>query len=134
VDPEKASMLRYTVGAFGRAVKAAFLGTVAGTYRISGEEYDLRVRFQDFDRNSVTDIKSINIPSPLGLQVPLYQIADIGYGKGPVEITRENQERKVTVKGNTFSRDVGSIVRDIQEKAGGMRLPDGYFMKFGGRY
>jgi HAE1 family hydrophobic/amphiphilic exporter-1 len=134
VDREKAARLGLTVGMVGRVVKEAFLGTVAGTYRIGGDECDLRVRFQDFDRNSVTDIKNINIPSPVGPQIPLYQIASIGYGKGPVEITRENQERKVTVKGNTFGRDMGSIVQDIQEKVAQMQLPDGYFVKFGGRY
>ena len=64
----------------------------------------------------MSDIKNINIPFPLGSQIPLYQIANIGYGKGPVEITRENQERKVTVKANTFEKDIGSIVKNIQEK------------------
>jgi cobalt-zinc-cadmium resistance protein CzcA len=43
----------------------------------------------------VRDISNINIPSASGLQIPLYQIAEIGYGEGPVEITRENQERKI---------------------------------------
>jgi HAE1 family hydrophobic/amphiphilic exporter-1 len=134
VDREKAARLGLTVGTVGRAVKEAFLGIVAGKYRIEGDEYDMRVRFQDFDRNSVTDIKNINIPSPLGPQIPLYQIARIGYGWGPVEITRENQERKVTVKGNTFGRDMGSIVRDIKEKVARIPIPNGYFVKFGGRY
>jgi HAE1 family hydrophobic/amphiphilic exporter-1 len=134
VDREKAARLGLTVGDVGGTVKEAFLGIVAGKYRIGGDEYDLRVRFQDFDRNSVSDISNINITTPLGPQIPLYEIAEIGYGKGPVEITRENQERKVTVKGNTFGRDMGSIVRDIKERVAKVALPEGYFVKFGGRY
>jgi HAE1 family hydrophobic/amphiphilic exporter-1 len=134
VDREKAARLGLTVGTIGRIVKEAFLGIVASQYRIGGDEYDLRVRLQDFDRNSITDIRNINIPSPLGHQIPLYQVAEIEYGKGPVEITREDQERKVTVKGNTFGRDIGSIVQDIKKKVAHIRLPEGYFVKFGGRY
>ena len=134
VDREKAARLGLTVGEIGRTVKEAFRGIVAGKYRIGGDEYDLRVRFQDLDRNSVSDISNINIPSPLGHQIPLYQIAEIGYEKGPVEITREDQERKVTVKGNTFGRDMGSIVKDIKERVAKISLPEGYFVKFGGRY
>jgi len=134
VDREKASRLGLTVGTIGRTVKEAFLGIVAGRYRIGGDEYDLRVRLQDIDRNSVSDISNINISSPLGPQIPLYQVAEIGYGKGPVEITREDQERKVTVKGNYFGRDLGSIVDDIKEKVARISLPEGYFVKFGGRY
>jgi HAE1 family hydrophobic/amphiphilic exporter-1 len=134
VDREKAARLGLTVGEIGGTVKEAFSGIVAGKYRIGGDEYDLRVRFQDLDRSSVSDISNINIPSPLGPQIPLYQIAEIGYGKGPVEITRENQERKVTVKGNTFARDIGGVVRDIKERAAKIDLPGGYVVKFGGRY
>ncbi|MBA7628395.1 Cobalt-zinc-cadmium resistance protein CzcA [subsurface metagenome] len=134
VDREKAARLGLTVGTIGRTVKEAFLGIVASRYRIGGDEYDLRVRLQDLDRNSVSDISNINIASPLGPQIPLYQVAEIGYGRGPVEITREDQERKVTVKGNTFGRDIGSIVKDIKERVAKMSLPEGYFVKFGGRY
>jgi HAE1 family hydrophobic/amphiphilic exporter-1 len=134
VDREKAARLGLTVGTIGRTVKEAFLGIVASRYRIAGDEYDLRVRLQDLDRNSVSDIRNISISSPLGPQIPLYQVAEIGYGKGPVEITREDQERKVTVKGNYFERDLSSIVKDIKEKVSTIRLPEGYFVKFGGRY
>jgi HAE1 family hydrophobic/amphiphilic exporter-1 len=134
VDREKAARLGLTAGRIGTTVKEAFLGIVAGRYRIGGDEYDLRVRFQDFDRNSVSDIRNINIPSPLGPQIPLYQVAEIEYGTGPVSITREDQERKVTIKGNTFGRDIGGIVEDIKKKVAGMGIPQGYFVKFGGRY
>ena len=134
VDREKAARLGLTVGAIGRTVKEAFLGIVASRYRIGGDEYDLRVRLQDLDRNSISDIRNINIPSPLGYQIPLYQVAEIEFGRGPVEITREDQERKVTVKANTFGRDIGSIVEDIKKKVTNIRLPEGYFVKYGGRY
>ncbi len=134
VDREKAARLGLTVGAIGRTVKEAFLGIVASKYRIGGDEYDLRVRLQDLDRNSISDIRNINIPSPLGHQIPLYQVAEIEFGRGPVEITREDQERKVTVKANTFGRDIGSIVEDIKKRVTNIRLPEGYFVKYGGRY
>ena len=134
VDREKAARLGLTVGAIGRTVKEAFLGIVASRYRIRGDEYDLRVRLQDLDRNSISDIRNINIPSPLGHQIRLYQVAEIEFGRGPVEITREDQERKVTVKANTFGRDIGSIVEDIKKRVTNIRLPEGYFVKYGGRY
>ncbi|HUT71122.1 MAG TPA: efflux RND transporter permease subunit [Desulfatiglandales bacterium] len=134
VDREKAAQLGLSVGSIGRTIKEAVQGVVASRYRVGGDEYDLRVRFRDLDRNSVGDVRNINIPSPLGYQVPLYQVSEIGYGKGPVEITREDQERKVTVKANTFGRDIGGIVEDIKKKVAHLTIPEGYFVKFGGRY
>lgn len=134
VDREKASRLGLTAGMIGKMVKEAFLGAVASRYRIGGDEYDLRVRFQDIDRNSVRDIGNINLSSPLGPHIPLYQVADIGYGKGPVEITRENQERMVSVEGNYFGRDLSSVVENVKERVSKLTLPEGYFVKYGGRY
>lgn len=134
VDREKASQLGLTVGRIAETVKAAMLGVVPTKYRSEGDEYDIRVRFREFDRRSVEDVRNIRIASPTGQFISLYQIADIVQKLGPVKITRENQDRKVTVKANTFGRDTGSIVADIKKAAAGIKIPEGYFVEYGGTY
>jgi len=134
VDREKASQLGLTVGRVADTVKAAMLGVVPTKYRIEGDEYDIRVRFREFNRRSVEDVRNIRIASPAGHFIPLYQIASIDRKLGPVKITRENQERKVTVKANTFGRDTGSIVADIKKAAAAIGMPEGYFVEYGGTY
>ena len=134
VDREKASQLGLTVGKVAETVKAAMLGVVPTKYRSEGDEYDIRVRFREFDRRSVEDVRNIRIASPTGQFISLYQIADIVQKLGPVKITRENQDRKVTVKANTFGRDTGSIVADIKKAAAGIKIPEGYFVEYGGTY
>lgn len=134
VDREKASQMGLTVGQVAETVKAAMLGVVPTKYRSEGDEYDIRVRFREFDRRSVEDVRNIRIVSPAGQFIPLYQIADIVQKLGPVKINRENQDRKVTVKANTFGRDTGSIVADIKKAAAGIRMPEGYFVEYGGTY
>ncbi len=134
IDREKASKMGLSVGQVAHAVKTALLGEVATRYRVHGDEYDIRVKFREEDRQSITDIRHIGIASPFGFQVPLYQVARIKYGEGPVRITRENQERKVTVNANTHGRDLGSIIRDIKQRISGLNLPMGYFIEYGGSY
>lgn len=134
IDREKASKMGLSVGQVAHAVKTALLGEVATRYRVHGDEYDIRVKFREEDRQSLTDIRHIGIASPFGFQVPLYQVARIKYGEGPVRITRENQERKVTVNANTHGRDLGSIIRDIKQRISGLNLPMGYFIEYGGSY
>lgn len=134
IDREKASKMGLSVGQVARAVKMALLGEVATRYRVRGDEYDIRVKFREDDRQSLSDIRHIGIASPYGFQVPLYQVARMGYGEGPVRITRENQERKVTVSANTHGRDLGSIIRDIKKRISGLNLPMGYFIEYGGSY
>ncbi|MBU2227010.1 MAG: efflux RND transporter permease subunit [Proteobacteria bacterium] len=115
-------------------IMAAMLGVVPTKYRSEGDEYDIRVRFREFDRRSVEDVRNIRIASPTGQFISLYQIADIVQKLGPVKITRENQDRKVTVKANTFGRDTRSIVADIKKAAAGIKIPEGYFVEYGGTY
>jgi len=134
VDRERASQMGLSVGQVAETVKAAMLGVVPTKYRIEGDEFDIRVRFRDFDRNSIEDVRNIQIASPAGNLIPLYQVATIVQKMGPVKITREDQERKVTVKANTAERDVGSIVADIKKAAAGLAIPEGYFIEYGGTY
>ncbi len=134
VDREKASQMGLTVGRIAETVKAAMLGVVPTKYRIGGDEYDIRVRFRDLDRQSIADVGNIKIATPAGNLVPLYHVADFVKKMGPVKITREDQERDVTVTANTFERDIGSIVEDIKSIESGMDIPDGYFIEYGGTY
>jgi HAE1 family hydrophobic/amphiphilic exporter-1 len=134
IDREKASKMGLSVGQVARAVKTALLGEVATRYRVHGDEYDIRVKFREEDRQSLSDIRHIGIASPFGFHVPLYQVARMAYGEGPVRITRENQERKVTISANTHGRDLGSIIRDIKQRISGLNLPMGYFIEYGGSY
>ena len=45
----------------------------------------------------IIDIENILIMTPAGRQIPLRAIASIDYDKSPQEITREDQERYVSV-------------------------------------
>ena len=134
VDREKASRVGLTVGHIAETVKAAMLGVVSTKYRIGGDEYNIRVRFRDFDRQSVEDVRNITVVTPAGGRLPLYQVAQIVPEKGPVKISREDQERKVTVTANTLGRDIGSIVADIKEIESTITIPEGYFIEYGGTY
>ena len=110
------------------------LGVVASEYRIHGDEFDIRLRLAELDRNSEEDIKRIPLKSPLGFTIPLYQLASIHNVSGPIKIDRENKERKVTLKASIFGRDIGSVVREIKERLANLKLPSGYSLEFGGAY
>lgn len=135
IDREKASQLGLTLGQVANTVRAAMQGVVATKYRVHGSECDIRVRFAESDRDSIEDLRSIAVRSPLGVMVPLYQIAWIRRGSGPVEILREDQERKGEVRANIYGRDIGSVARDIERVIReNIRLPRGYFLTIGGTY
>jgi HAE1 family hydrophobic/amphiphilic exporter-1 len=136
INREKASRMGLMVSQIANTVQTASLGKVATRYREGNEEIDIRVRFQERSRDNLAAIENIPIMTPANEMIRLEQVASITKGEGPIQIDRENQARVVTVLANIAGRDLGSVVKDIKQRLGGMErsLPPGYFIEFGGQY
>ncbi len=136
VDRDRAAKLGLMTGQVAGAVQAATLGRVATRYREESEEIDVRVRFQKQFRDTIQEVENIPIVTPLGQVVYLGQIATVTKGEGPIQIGHENQSRVVRVTGNIAGRDLGSVIKDIKARLGGLekQFPAGYFMELGGSY
>ena len=75
----------------------------------------------------------INLPS--GTQIPLREVADISYKAGPMQISRDNTNRRTYVGINVRGRDVKSLVGEIKTKLDAqLELPSGYFIRYGGAF
>jgi len=136
VDRERTAKLGLMVSQVGSTIQAATLGRVATRYSDESEEIDIRVRFQRQYRDDIQEIINIPIVTPQNKVVYVGQVATVEKGEGPIQITRENQTRRVTVTANIAGRDLGGVVRDIRQRLGAMekQLPPGYFLEFGGSY
>ena len=123
------------VSTVNQAVNAAFAGQSAGLVYEGEKRYDMVVRFQQVNRESIDDVKNIFIAAPNGNQVPLDQLADISYKLGPNQIQREWAKRRIIVGFNVRGRDIASVVEDVSariEKQ--VKLPAGYFITYGGQF
>ncbi|MBM3284536.1 MAG: efflux RND transporter permease subunit, partial [Candidatus Aminicenantes bacterium] len=136
IDRERVARLGLMVSQVANAVQTATLGRVATRFREESEEIDVRVRFQEEYRNTLAEVASIPLVTPLNKVVHLNQVATITRGEGPVQITRESQSRRISVTANIAGRDLGSVVRDIRKRIEPVerQLPTGYFLEFGGAY
>jgi len=134
VDREKASKMGLSVYQIASNVETAMLGRVVGRYQISGDEYDIRVRFQKSYRETIANLANIAIASPIGFSIPLSHVAKLDKDVGPITINRKNQERVVHITGTNFNRDLGSVARDIKAAIDSIGMPQGYFYDIGGSY
>ena len=132
VDRDKASSMGITVATIANTVDAAFLGKEVTKYRDQGDEYDVRVRFAERDRETSGNLSDVLIASPGGFLVNLTDVAKIKEGRGPVKIERENQERVVTISADTTSSDLRAIENKIQKLLAAIPLPEGYYFRYGG--
>lgn len=132
VDRSKAAAYGLTSSSVASIVKTAVNGSVATTYKIDGDEYDIRI-MQDSDKiNYITDVESILIPTNFGISIPLSEIADIKSEETPTTITRENQQKYISVTANLNDVDLGTMNAQIEAKLKDYIMPDGYSYKFGG--
>ncbi len=81
-------------------METAVKGTVASRYREMGEEFDIRVRLSEKDRDSFLDLNAVTMTTPAGSQIRLSDVASVEVGSGPVRIFRDDQKRSVSVLAN----------------------------------
>jgi HAE1 family hydrophobic/amphiphilic exporter-1 len=134
IDREKAARMGLSHYQAATAVRSAIQGIVASQLRKGGEEWDIRIKTEESSRDTLDKIKNLSIMTPMGVKVALSQVADFSFGEGPIQIARENQERKVTISADVKDRDVGSVTADIKKALSGMELPEGYFFDYAGQY
>ena len=70
--------------------------------------------------------------TPTGRQIPLRAIANIDYGIAPTEISREDQERKVSVAITVSGRDLRSTTNDVKKALKDISVPNDFRMEIGG--
>ena len=116
-------------------VRTAVGGETAGQIFEGIRRFDIFVRFSQQDRGDVESIKHILIAAPGGAMVPLDQLAHIEEIVGPRQITRENNQRFITVQCNVRGRDIGSFVAEGQQAIRDkVELPPGYLVNWGGQF
>jgi Cu(I)/Ag(I) efflux system membrane protein CusA/SilA len=91
------------------------VGGMALTNTVEGRErFPVRVRYARELRNSPEEIKKILVPSMTGVQVPLGELVDIGYTRGPQMIRSENTFLNGYV---IFDKIAGKAEVDVVEEA-----------------
>ena len=101
-----------------------------GTRRV-----DVVVRYTAGSRNDIAAIRGLLVSLPDGSRLPLSQLADIEAVEGPVQISREQGQRRIVVGVNLEGRDVGSYVEELQAKVdAAVTLPAGYYLVYGGQF
>lgn len=116
-------------------IRTAVGGESAGQIFEGIRRFDITVRFTEEARNDAQSIRHILISAPGGARVPLDQLATIDEIIGPRQITRENNQRFITVQCNVRGRDIGSFVAEGQQAiAEKIQMPPGYLVNWGGQF
>ena len=137
VKYDRTRMGRYglTINDLNKIVETAFSGDVAGRIYEGERMFDLVVRLDDEHRKNIDNIRNLYVNLPDGNQIPLKEIADVSYQPGPMQISRDNTNRRTYIGVNVADRDIKSLVNQIQETLDAkLELPSGYYIRYGGAF
>lgn len=136
IVPDRTLMSKYgvTMSDFRDAVNTFVSGRVISEVYENGIPYNLTVRVDDQERNSIEGIRNILIDSNNG-KIPLSYISDIQSKTTYNSINRENARRRIVVSANVANRDLVGAVNEIKETiAKSTKLPEGYYINYGGQF
>jgi cobalt-zinc-cadmium resistance protein CzcA len=116
-------------------IRTAVGGDKAGQVFEGIKRFDILVRYAADYRGSADAIGRILVPAPGGQKMPLAELAVIEEIVGPRQITREHNQRFITVQCNVRNRDIGSFVKEAQAALdASVKLPPGYLITWGGQF
>lgn len=134
---------REEIGRYGLSVDEvntvieSALGGMKLTTTIEGRQrFSVNARYgQDF-RNNLEALKRLQVQTMNFGPIPLEAVADIKLSDGPPMINSENAMLRGTVLFNVRERDLGSTVKEAQERLNQMmtKLPKGYFLEWSGQW
>ncbi len=135
VDREAISRHAINVEDVQHIIQTAVGGEKAGQIFEGIPRFDILVRYAPGSRNTAEVISDILVPSPAGAKVPLDELAKVEEIVGPRQITREDNQRFITVQCNVRGRDIGSFVADAQRAIDArVKFPPGYLVNWGGQF
>ena len=99
------------------------------------KRFDIAVRLDDADKDSLAAIGRIPIRTPSGAIVRLAQVAQISDAEGYSFIRREQLQRYAVIQMDVRGRDIDGFVRDANATlAQKVKLPTGYYTEWGGAF
>lgn len=137
IQPDRDALRKFNVHAddLNRLVETALAGKEVGTLIEGNRRTPILVRLGEDRRNDVAAMERLPLRTEQGGLLALGQVAKVKLVAQPVQIVREDTQRRVSVLINVRGRDTASFVeeatRAIREK---VSFPDGYYFEFGGQF
>ncbi len=133
-DRQKIAEYGLNIEELNTIVRAAYAGEIAGVVFENERKFDLVVRLEQQAREAL-DLGRLFVHLSGGRTLPLSEVATAAYTEGPMQISREDARRRITIGVNVRNRDVAGLVADIEQSLRDrLNLPPGYSIKYGGEF
>lgn len=132
-DRQRLAALGIGVGDVARAVRAKVQGERPTRISAGERRVDLLLRLQERDRESVADLRALNVNPALTPPVRLDTVARLEEGEGPSEVRRLDQRRAVVLSADVDGYDLSGAAAAAQAALSRAGLPADVEIEVGGQ-
>jgi hydrophobic/amphiphilic exporter-1 (mainly G- bacteria), HAE1 family len=122
-DREKLAKLGLTIGEIGSQMYLAFEGNRDIKYTDHGNEYDIYLSLDEFDKKNKTNVENISFTNHGGQIIRLSQVAEIVEKESPSTLIRFNKLPSVNISGNLVGKTIGTVGEEIKARVAKTRMP-----------
>ncbi len=130
VDREKASSSGLTPSDITDFFRSGVFGPVITKYIDVDHEVDVRMRFQDDQRDDIDKILNYSIKNAKGEFIPAKEIVNIKTQTGPTKIWRKDGRRCVTITAKIGSLSYDEAVNSIDRALKKVKFPEEYAYEY----
>ena len=134
VDRQKSSVFNMSVSDVADMVHAQMRGLRATLFHTEASEVETIARLDEKYRKTFKDLRKLILTNKKEDNIYLEQVIDFKYGLGPSEIWRKNKTRMIQVSANIGKTALSRAAELTKRALGDLKLPEGYFYRFGGNY
>ena len=132
VDRDKMSALGLDLGTVGMTMQTAFSGNTDSKFRAGEYEYDINIRYDQFNRSDINDVRNLIFVNNQGQRIKLSQFADVSESSGPSLLERRDKSPSVNVNAQVVGRPVGDVAAEWETKFSEIPRPVGVNYTWGG--
>jgi multidrug efflux pump subunit AcrB len=124
-----AADLGVTTAALSQTIRIATMGDIeqnSAKFSLSDRQIPIQVSLSESERQDISTLENLPVPTSAGGSVPLKSVAEISFGAGPVSIQRTAQQRRTAVGADLAPGVVtGEAWKKIDELPALKDLPSG---------
>ena len=132
VDRDKMSALGLDLSTVGMTMQTAFNGNTDGKFRSGEYEYDINIRYDEFNRSNFADVSELIFINNSGQQVKLSQFAKVTQSSGPSLLERRDKSPAVSIESQAVGRPSGTIATEWEAEFSKLERPAGVNYIWGG--
>ena len=134
VDKEKVSSLGLSSSAVSTYIRNRVSGLTVGYLKEDGDEYPIVLRLKEENRNSLSDVMDLTIPTPAGGRVKLGEVATVQEYFAPPKIDRKSRQRYISISVTPYKVSLGDLAAQISSVMEGINMPNGVTYVLAGDY